>query len=318
MSRRDTIIIGGGPAGLTAGLYAARALMDVLLIRAGTPVCQAMTAEAIENYPGFPEGIEGPELVKRMEDQARRFGLEILEDCVVSVDASDSGFVVAASKGSYESRTVLIATGAAPHSLGVRGEREFRGRGVSYCATCDGAFFTDAVVAVVGGGDAALKEAVYLTRFASKVYLIHRRKSFRAEALLVRSAAENAKIEFITDHVIEQINGADLVQAVTIRNVIIEEKRELKVEGVFVFTGIRPNSELIEHLIETDERGFVVTNQEMMTSQPGIYAAGDVCQKHLRQIVTAVSDGAVAIDSIERFLSKREIHGQLSTAASSS
>jgi len=310
VNRRDVIIVGGGPAGLTAGLYAARGLLDVMLIRGGLPVCQAITTDIIENYPGFPDGIDGPDLVARMEQQARRFGLEIVERAVESLREEDGGFVVETDRDAFHARAVVVATGAAPRSLGVPGESQFRGRGVSYCATCDGAFFTDAVVAVVGGGDAAVKEAVFLTRFASKVYLIHRRDQFRAEPVLVRTARDSPKIEFVLDHVMTQVNGDNLVDAVTIRNVRTNEESRLNVEGVFIFTGIRPNSDIAAPLVDTDGQGFILTDREMATSRPGIFAAGDVCQKHLRQVVTAVADGAVAIESIERYLaeSRQKVH----------
>lgn len=314
MSRRDVIIIGGGPAGLTAGLYAARGMMDVMLIRGGLPVCQAITTDIIENYPGFPEGIEGPELVARMERQATRFGLQIVEKHVELLRKDDGGFVVETDKESYSARAVVIATGAAPRSLGVPGENEFRGKGVSYCATCDGAFFTGAVVAVIGGGDAAVKEAIFLTRFASKVYLVHRRDQFRAEPVLVRTAKDNPKIEFVLDHIMTEVQGSNLVDTVAIRNVRTGEAGRLSVEGVFIFTGIQPNSGIVAHMVDTDERGFILTDREMATSHPGIFAAGDVCQKHLRQIVTAVADGAVAIESIERYFAELQQKGHPAAA----
>lgn len=307
MIRKDVIIIGGGPAGLTAGLYAARAFMDVLLIRSGIPVCQATMTNDIENYPGFPEGIGGPELVQRMEDQARRFGLQIVEDGVESVTKAEGGFIIKTAGTSFEARTVVVATGAVPRPLGTAGEAKYRGRGVSYCATCDGRFFVDMPIAVVGGGDAAVKEAIYLTRFASKIYLVHRRQGFRAEPVIVREAASNPKIKFVLDSIVTEIQGDNLVKAVTVRNVVTREEKHIPVEGVFIFTGIQPNSELVSRLVDTDERGFILTDRNMSTSCPGIYAAGDVCQKDLRQIVTAVSDGAVAIDAIEKYLSDSQI-----------
>lgn len=307
MGKIDLIIIGGGPAGLTAGLYAARGMMDVTLLRSGTPVCQATTTDDIHNYPGFPGGIGGPELIQRMEEQATSFGLTILDRHVLSIIRNSGGFEVATDKGACEARTILIATGAVPRSVGVPGEKEFRGRGVSYCATCDGAFFTDTPIAVIGGGDAAVKEAIYLTRYASKVYLIHRRDTFRAEPVLVRHAAENPKIEFVLDSVVKEIHGDDLVDSVIVRNVKSGEEGRLEVEGVFVFTGIQPNSEIVTNIVQMDERGFIITDREMATSCPGIYAAGDVCRKSLRQIVTAVADGAIAVDSIEKYLSNEEL-----------
>lgn len=307
MKRSDLIIIGGGPAGLAAGLYAARGMMDVILLRSGTPVCQATTTDLIENYPGFAKGVSGPELVQHMEEQAKRFGLTILDRHVLSVEPKEGVFKVVTDSDAFEARTLLIATGAVPRMVGVPGEEEFRGRGVSYCATCDGAFFTETTIAVIGGGDAAVKEAIYLTRFASKVHLIHRRDTFRAEPVLVRHAAENPGIEFVLDSVVTRIQGDELVDSVVVRNIKSGEEMRLAVEGVFIFTGIRPNSEFVSNVVRTDERGFIITDREMATSCPGVYAAGDVCCKNLRQIVTAVADGAIAVDSIERYLAGMEI-----------
>ncbi|MHB8986145.1 MAG: thioredoxin-disulfide reductase [Eubacteriales bacterium] len=302
MLKKELVIIGGGPAGLTAGLYAARGLMDAVLIEGGLPGSQAATTESIENFPGFPEGIGGPELVQKIENQARRFGLEILSGSVRSVRESGKDFIVETEKASFQARSVIVATGAAPRMLGAKGESDLRGRGVSYCATCDGALFGDAAVAVVGGGDAAVEEAIYLTRFASRVYLIHRRDTLRAAAVIARRAAENPKINFIFNTVVTEIQGEDLVERIALKDVVSGEEKRVPVDGVFIYVGTRPNSDFVKGLVETDDRGFIITDREMATSVPGIFAAGDVCRKSLRQVVTAVADGAIAIFSAEKYL----------------
>lgn len=301
--KKDLIIIGGGPAGLSAGLYAARGKMDVLLIKGEVPVSQAATTEIIENYPGFPDGIGGLELVESFELQARRFGLPIHAGNVVGVRRLGRDFVVETASESYLCRAVIVATGAGPKHLGVKGELEFRGKGVSYCATCDGALFGEATIAVIGGGDAAVEEALFLTRFAEKVYLIHRRDTLRATAVIAERARRNPKIEFIWNAVVTEIFGSEMVEGISVQDVKTGDQRIIPVEGVFVYIGTEANSTLVKGLVEMDERGFIITDHEMVTSLPGIFAAGDVRKKSLRQVVTAVADGAIAVLSAEKYLS---------------
>lgn len=301
--KKDLIIIGGGPAGFSAGLYAARGKMDALLIKGTVPVSQATTTETIENYPGFPEGIGGCELLERFESQACRFGLTVREGNVISVRRLDRDFIVETASESYLSRAVIVATGAGPKLLGVKGEQEFRGKGVSYCATCDGALYGEATIAVIGGGDAAVEEALFLTRFAEKVYLVHRRDTLRATAVIAERAKNNPKIEFIWNAVVTEICGSEMVEGISVQDVKTGDQRILPVEGVFVYIGTEANSTLVRGLVEMDERGFIITDREMVTSLPGIFAAGDVRQKSLRQVVTAVADGAIAVLSAEKYLS---------------
>ncbi len=305
MLHKELVIIGRGPAGLTAGLYAARASMDVLLIGGWLPICQVVTTNFIENYPGFPDGIGGPELIEKMEKQAVRCGLEIMEDTVSSITRIGTTFqLVTGKEETIEAASLVVATGAMPRQLGVEGETALRGKGVCYCATCDGPLFRGSVLAVVGGGEAALKESVYLTRFASKVYLIHRGDTFSAEPTTTEAAVKNPKIEFILGSVVKEINGEDLVTGITVRNVTSGEEKWLPVEGVFLYIGIQPNSGIVSQLVELDELGFIVTGREMATSMPGIFAAGDVCAKSLRQITTAVADGSIAVRSVEEYLKR--------------
>ncbi|AEG15028.1 thioredoxin-disulfide reductase [Desulfofundulus sp. TPOSR] len=298
----DVAIIGGGPAGLTAGIYAARAKLKSLLIERGMTGGLAATTEFIENYPGFSEGIGGPELMSRMEAQARRFGLEFLNSNVEALKKENLNFIVKTEDTEIAARTVIVATGAQPQRLNVRGEETFYGRGVSYCATCDGAFFKDKHVAVVGGGDAAVEEAMFLTKFATRVFIIHRRGELRATKIVQERARQNPRIEFIWHNVVEEITGKETVTGVRIKDVRTGQTSELPVDGVFIYIGYNPNSYIVKELVKLDERGYILTDANMQTSCPGLFAAGDVRQKSLRQVVTAVADGAIAAVSAEKYL----------------
>ncbi|WP_407637335.1 thioredoxin-disulfide reductase [Desulfofundulus thermocisternus] len=300
----DVVIIGGGPAGLTAGIYAARAKLKTLLIERGMTGGLAATTELIENYPGFSDGIGGPELMSRMEAQARRFGLEILNSNVETLQKENLSFIIKTEDTELLTRTVIIATGAQPQRLNVKGEETFHGRGVSYCATCDGAFFKDKHVAVVGGGDAAVEEAMFLTRFAQKVFIIHRRGELRATKIVQERARQNPRLEFIWHSIVEEITGNETVNGVRIKDVRTGQARELAVDGVFIYIGYIPNSSLVKELVKLDEQGYIITDTNMQTSCPGIFAAGDVRQKSLRQVVTAVADGAIAAVSAEKYLER--------------
>ncbi|RKO67182.1 thioredoxin-disulfide reductase [Desulfofundulus salinus] len=298
----DVAIIGGGPAGLTAGIYAARAKLKSVLIERGMTGGLAATTEFIENYPGFSEGIGGPELMSRMEAQARRFGLEILNSNVEDLKKDNLNFIVKTEDAEIKTRTVIVATGAQPQRLNVRGEETFHGRGVSYCATCDGAFFKDKRVAVVGGGDAAVEEAMFLTKFATRVFIIHRRGELRATKIVQERARQNPRIEFIWHSVVDEIMGKETVTGVRIKDVRTGQTSELPVDGVFIYIGYSPNSSIVKELVKLDEWGYILTDANMQTSCPGLFAAGDVRQKSLRQVVTAVADGAIAAVSAEKYL----------------
>lgn len=306
MLEKDLVIIGGGPAGYTAGLYAARADINTVLIERGMPGGQAASTEWIENFPGFPGGVGGIDLAMKMDEQARSFGLETLTSDVEKLEKQGEEFIVYTGEEPIKAKAVILATGAKPQFLGVEGEGKFHGRGVSYCATCDGAFFRDKAVAVVGGGDAAVEEGIFLTKFASKVYLIHRRGELRATKLLQKRAMENEKIEFLWHSVVDEIVGENKVEAVKTKNVQSGEIKDVPVDGVFVYVGVRSNSELVKDLVDMDDRGYIMTNDKMETSIPGLYAAGDIRQKPLRQVVTAVADGAVAAVEVEKYLAAAE------------
>jgi len=301
MDKRDLVIIGGGPAGLSAGIYAARAALNTLLLERGVPGGMVVSTQNIENYPGFA-GIGGPELMMQMEKQARGFGLEIISANVERLEPSAKEITVMTDKGPIRTGALVIATGAQPQLLNVKGEAEYTGRGVSYCATCDGAFFRGKKVAVVGGGDAAVEEAIYLTRFAEKVYIIHRRGELRATRIVQQRAFMNPKIEFVWHSVVDEISGTETVDTALLRDVRNNSRSPLAAEGVFIYIGYRPNSSLVKDLVTLDDKGYILTDDNMLTSQPGIYAAGDVRQKLLRQVVTAVADGAIAAVAAEKYL----------------
>ncbi|MBE9571433.1 MAG: thioredoxin-disulfide reductase [Proteobacteria bacterium] len=298
----DLIIIGAGPAGLTAGLYAARARLRTLMLEKLSPGGQVLMTDWVENYPGFPDGISGFELMDKMRRQAEKFGLDIKSQEVSRLDVLPEKQIIATDNGNLESKAIILACGATPQRLGIEGESLLTGKGVSYCATCDGPFYREQEVAVIGGGDTALEEALFLTKFASKIYLVHRRDKLRATKLLQERAWSEEKIEIIWDSIPKRIVGEAGVEGIDLKNVKTGEESHLPVQGVFVFIGYRPNNELVKNLLELDDRGFVVTNKFMETSEVGVFAAGDVRSKLLRQISTAVGDGATAAFAAERYL----------------
>jgi len=304
---RNVIILGGGPAGLTAAIYAARAMLNPLLIESGVMGGQAAITDVLENYPGFPEGIGGAKIAELMEAQARKFGTEILMDEIRSVEKRDGIIVLKGYDSEYRGKTLIIATGASYKRLGVKGEEELIGRGISFCATCDGAFFKDAKIAVVGGGDSAVKEAIFLTRFASEVYIIHRRDELRAEKIIQQQAFGNPKIKFKWSHIVEEFIGDESgLKKLRLKDLKENRYYEEEFEGAFIFIGHKPNSDLFRGLVDMDENGFIITDEDMRTSVEGIYAAGDVRKKRLRQVITAAGDGAIAAFMAEEYLSKME------------
>ncbi|MBN2790346.1 MAG: thioredoxin-disulfide reductase [Candidatus Delongbacteria bacterium] len=296
----DLVIIGGGPAGLTAGLYAARSQMNVIMLEKMMPGGMVSITAEVENYPGTPD-ITGPELVGNMEKQARDMGLEIKSEEVLLIEpgAGINGHIVKTDSNEYIAKSVLIATGSTPRKIGCVGESEHLGRGVSYCATCDGAFFREKEIAVVGGGDSAVEEALYLTKFASKVTIIHRRDKLRATKVIQEKALKHPKINFIWDTVVEGIEGKMIVDNLKLKNVKTNEITDFKVQGIFVFVGYIPGTSFVPGIIDKDQAGYIKTDMEMRTNIPGIFAAGDIISKKQRQIVTACGDAATAIKSIE-------------------
>ena len=298
----DVIIIGGGPAGLTAAIYAARGKLDILIIESALIGGTSLMIDRLENYPGFPEGINGYELAMKMEAQARKFGAEIIQDEVVEIKKENNCYSVKATGNSYVGKSVIVASGSKPQKLGVEGEERFKGRGLSWCATCDGAFFKGLKVAVIGGGNSALHEAVYLTRFADEVYLIHRRNEFRASPALIDRVNTNPRIKLCLNTVVERINGNDKVESLSIKNVKDGAVSELKVDGIFEAVGQIPNTAFCKGFLKLDEKGHIVTDNSMETSEPGVFAVGDVRTTKLRQVATAVGDGAYVAAALERYL----------------
>jgi thioredoxin reductase (NADPH) len=298
----DVIIAGAGPAGMTAAVYTSRANLSTIMLERGVPGGQMANTEEVENYPGF-DHILGPELSTKMFEHAKKFGAEYgYGDVKEIVDHGDYKVVKAGSK-EYKARSVIVATGAEYKKLGIPGEKELSGRGVSYCAVCDGAFFKGKELVVIGGGDSAVEEAVYLTRFASKVTIIHRRDQFRAQKILQDRAFNNDKVEFIWNHVVNEINAdGGKVGSVSIENTETGEKKDFKTDGVFIYIGMLPLNASVKDLGILNEEGYVVTNEEMETKVPGIYAAGDIREKSLRQIVTATGDGSLAAQNVQHYL----------------
>jgi thioredoxin reductase (NADPH) len=298
----DVAIIGAGPAGLSAGVYCARAKLSTVIIEKMYPGGQAALTDKIENYPGFAEGISGVELTENMKAQAENFGAKILNGDVENIKKQDGKFTVLLKNENIEADSVIVASGARSRKLGIEAEDKFVGRGISYCATCDGAFYRDSHVLMVGGGDTAIEEALFLTRFASKIYVVHRRDQLRATKILQERAFMNEKIEFIWDSVVDDIKGDGMVKEAVIKNLKTGEKRILPVEGVFVAIGWVPNTSFAKDLLKLNDSGYVITDEYMATNVPGLFAAGDVREKPLRQVVTAVADGAVAAVSVEKYL----------------
>jgi thioredoxin reductase (NADPH) len=300
------IIVGGGPAGLTAGLYAARSRLNCILVEKATVGGQVLLTDWIDNYPGFPEGIAGSELIDRMAKQAARFGLDTRIDAVVGMEFHEDGKKIMLDGGETLScQAVIISTGARPNKIGVPGEAEFTGKGVSYCATCDGPFFRDQEIFVVGGGDTAVQEADHLTKYARKVTIIHRRKELRATRILRERAFANKRIDFIWNSVVTSIEGDDVVNAVRIRDQSTGKESRHAIAGVFVLIGTIPNNEVLPlDILQTDGLGFVRTDAEMRTNIPGVLAVGDIRSKKVRQVVNAAGEGAVAVMAVEEYLNR--------------
>ncbi len=302
-SSYDVVIVGGGPAGLSAGIYTARARLNSLLIERGVVGGQIINAEMVENYPGFPQGISGMELTQLMLQQAIGFGLQTAVAEVTGIEVAGEQKVVKTTGDNYTARAVIIASGSERNKLGVPGEEKFTGRGVSYCATCDAAFFRDKPVAVVGGGNAALTEALHLSRFASKVTVIHRRNRLRATSILQEKASAEPKLAFLLDTVVEAVEGGEFVKSLRLRQVNGRQQSTLDVAGVFVAIGFRPNTDFLKGVVPLDETGAVITDDKLETSVPGLYAAGDVRSRAVWQVITAAGDGAGAAIQVERALS---------------
>lgn len=299
----DLVIVGAGPAGITAYLYAKRSLLEVLLVDKIGIGGQLLLIDFVENYPGFPEGITGFELADLFRRHIETLGLNFKQGEVKKLEKKDNFFNLYLDNNEIlTSKTVLLSIGASPRKLNIPGEKEFTGKGVSYCATCDGPFFKDKIIAVVGGGDTALQESLSLTKFAKKIYLIHRRNTFRATKILQERIFKEEKIEILWNAIVTEIRGKDQVEEIEIFNKEKGEKSTLKVSGIFIFIGYEPNTDWLKGVIELDNEGFIITDAEMRTSLPGVWAAGDCRSKIGKQIVIACGEGAVAVISIENYL----------------
>lgn len=306
----DVVIIGAGPAGLSAGLYAARARLKTLIIEKENAGGQIATTAEVENYPGSIENATGPSLVNRMVQQVEGFGAEKVTDNIVGVDFSGDIKILKGEKQTYEAKSVIIATGATPRPIGCPGERELTGRGVSYCATCDAPFFEDLEVYVIGGGDSAVEEAIYLTKFARKVTIVHRRDELRAAKSIQEKAFKNEKIDFLWDTVVTEVKGEGLLESMTIKNLKTGEEGEIKADeddgtfGIFVFIGYNPATKIFDGVINM-EGGYIITDENMKTNVEGVFAAGDNRVKSLRQVVTATADGAIAVIQAEKYIDSK-------------
>lgn len=301
MTDYDLVIIGAGPAGLTAGLYAARARMNVLLLEKAAPGGQIIVTDWIENYPGFPEGISGFDLAEKMKKQAEDLGLEIETAEVQSLNLTAEVKEIVLKSRTIRCKAIIIASGASPRKLGI-GEDKYMGKGISFCATCDAPFFRDKTVVAIGGGDTAVQEAIFLTKFVNKVYLVHRRDELRATKILQERAFANDKIEFVWDTVATGVDGFFGIEGVRVKNVKTNEESVIKADGCFIWVGILPNTEFVKGAVKTDEGGFIIADAKMQTNVPGVFAAGDVRDTPLRQVSTAVGDGAIAAVSAEHYI----------------
>lgn len=301
----DVIIIGSGPAGYTASVYTSRAKLRTLVITGSLPGGQLMTTSEVENYPGFPSGIFGPELMMNMQQQTERFGSKIINEEVSSVDFQTHPFKIFTGSNSYTSSSVLISTGASPRKLGMRGEQDFSGKGISYCATCDGPFFKNQEIVVVGGGDTALEEAIFLTKFAKSVKIVHRRSKLKASKILQDRAFSNSKIEFFWNSFIKEIHGTTKISSVTIKNIETEVEKELEIGGLFIAIGHEPNTSIFNGQIEMDDKGYIKINNGTRTNIEGVFAAGDVHDYKYRQAITAAGYGCMAALEIEKWIAEK-------------
>lgn len=306
----DLAIIGAGPAGLTAGLYAGRAQLRTVIFDRGTIGGQLTLTDQVDNYPGFPEGVSAGELIHRFRKHAERFGARMILEEIQRIEPLDDGtfHLWGMEDEPYHAKAVILAMGSRPRTLNVPGEKEFAGRGVSYCAVCDGAFFKDQPVAVVGGGDSAFEEGLYLTKIVQEVTLIHRRDAFRAAPLFIDQAKNNPKFRFVLNSVVEEIYGDRKVRGIRVRNVKTGEKKEIPVEAVFIFIGHISNTDLVRGLVKLDEQGHVLTDAWMRTNIPGIFAAGDIRNTPIRQVTTAAGDATIAVYAAQEYIREVETH----------
>lgn len=307
VKEHELVIIGGGPAGLTSGIYAARSRLDVILVELNPMVGGQMAlTDIVENYPGFPEPLTGFELAQKMRAQAERFDLAFVTDTIIGVTEDSGRYLISGEKDEYLTDSIIVSTGSTPRELGVPGELEYRGGGVTNCATCDGPFAMDKEVAVIGGGDSAVGEALYLTKFATTVHIVHRRDRFRADRIIVEEAFNNPKVQVHWDMVCTEIlgNGDNEVRAVTLKNVRTGKECELPLQFVFIYVGVHPNTRFLGEFVEIDGRGFIVTDGDMRTSNPGVFAVGDCRSKTLKQVATAVGEGALAAFNANEYIER--------------
>jgi len=303
---QEVIILGAGPAGLAAALYAARADLNPMVLTGTQIGGQAALTHQIENYPGFPDGVGGVELSDLFQENAERFGAKLEFDNATSIDLRSHPFTVNTYGNTYKTKSLIITTGASPNELGIPGEKEFRGKGVSYCGTCDGWFFKDKKVVVVGGGDSALEEGIFLTRYATSVTIIHRRDELRGGAILQERAFNNPKISFVWNSVVNEIKGSEGVERIIVENVKTGEKSEIETDGFFVFIGHTPNSDMFKGQLEMDDKGYVIVDNRMHTSIEGVFAAGEIADPHFRQVITSAGMGAAAAIEATHFLENQE------------